>query len=368
MNTSSSRIDGAVVVDLSDERPTKMRFSSGTLHENWYIAARSDEVRRRPVSRTIMDEPLVLWRDSSGRLVAQLDRCLHRNAKLSEGTVSGNCIQCPYHGWMFDSNGACAGVPSQGPGQCRMARRLETFPVVEQDQFVWVYMGSPERAHERRPFAFPAVDSGWSAYVMTTAFDGDVTDLVENFMDVPHTAFVHKGWFRRGVQHKRVEATVERTEHSVEVTYHRPDDVIAFATRVINPNGLPMTHTDRFFMPNCTRVDYGWGARRHFIITSQITPVTHETAVVYTAITFTFGRLTRIASALLPPYTRTVIAQDVRIMANQTHNLRRFGNRQFGGTNADLIHRLIETLRDHARSGGGSPAPGPQSRSIEFWI
>ena len=44
---------------------------------------------------------------------------------------------------------------------------------------------------------------GWGTYYMVTEFPNEVTHLVENFMDVPHTTFVHVGWFRRPA-HKRV--------------------------------------------------------------------------------------------------------------------------------------------------------------------
>lgn len=355
--------------DDPEVRPI-MRFSCGTLHENWYIAARTQDVgRNKPYSSTILEEPLALWRDASGTLAAVIDRCLHRNAPLSAGRVSRGCIGCPYHGWSYDSAGRCVIVPSEGGTRhARPDRKLETFPVVERDGFVWVYMGTPARAPEQSPFAFPAVGGGWDSYTMVTRFAGDVTDLVENFMDVPHTAFVHSGWFRKASNAKEAEATVERTADAVLVEYFQPDDSIGFAKRLLNPDGVPMTHTDRFFMPNVTRVDYGWGPRRGFIITSQITPVTTTEAIVYTAITFRFGALNPVARVLLPAYTRVVINQDVKIMAKQTANLNLFGSRRFHGTAADVIHRSIEALRDHALDGEQGDPPRPVSKRIKFWM
>lgn len=361
-----AHLNGAppTVVPVPAER---MRFISGTLHRNWYIAARSAEVKGGPIARTILEEPLVLWRTKSGETVAQLDRCLHRNAKLSEGSIAGDCIRCPYHGWSFDRTGNCVRVPSDGPVECRVGRRLETLRTMEQDGFVWVFLGEPSHQPETGPFRFPEVGPGWSSYVMTTEFAGDVTDIVENFMDVPHTGYVHKGWFRSGQQNKCMTATVERRKDAVHVTYDRPDDVIAFARRLLNPEGQPTEHTDQFFMPNCTRVDYRWGDSRQFIITSQITPATSNAAIVYTAITFKLGRLTKLARLVLPWYTKAVINQDVAIMRNQSDNLRRFGRRQFTGTEADVIHRHIETLRGRALASEQPPAE-VHVKTIKFWI
>jgi phenylpropionate dioxygenase-like ring-hydroxylating dioxygenase large terminal subunit len=356
--------------DAPEVRPI-MRFRSGTLHENWYVAALSGQVTdRKPFASTVLEEALVLFRGRDGEAVALVDRCLHRNAALSKGDLFDGCIGCPYHGWTYDATGTCVGVPSEGDAfRVQESRRVERFPTRERDGFVWVYMGTPQRAAEREPFAFPhSGEEGWRSYTMLTPFAGDVTDLVENFMDVPHTAFVHAGWFRRASAAKRAEATVERTAGAVHVEYFQPDDSIGFTRWLLNPDGKPMTHTDRFFMPNVTRVDYMWGERRGFVITSQITPITPSEAMVYTAITFHFGILNPVARRLLPPYTRTVINQDVRIMEVQTENLGRFGVRRFHGTEADVIHRSIEALRDHASSGGEGPGPEPLRTRIVFWM
>jgi phenylpropionate dioxygenase-like ring-hydroxylating dioxygenase large terminal subunit len=356
--------------DAPETRPI-MRFSCGTLHEHWYVAALSSEVSgTRPLARTILEEPIVLFRGKRGQAVALIDRCLHRNAQLSRGRVFDGCIGCPYHGWTYGASGRCVFVPSEGPGaKPGEQRRLERFPVREQDGLVWVYLGTPERAEEREPFGFPQRGDGWRSYFMVTEFDGAVTDLVENFMDVPHTAFVHSGWFRKAANAKPAEAVVERTPEGVFVEYFQPDDSIGFARRLLNPDGKPLVHTDRFYMPNVTRVDYLWGERRGFVITSQITPVTPDRALVYTAITFRFGRVfNALARALLPPYTRAVIRQDVRIMAVQTENLRRFGRPRFHSTAADAIHEAIEALRLHAEGGGPGPAPERRTERISFWM
>jgi phenylpropionate dioxygenase-like ring-hydroxylating dioxygenase large terminal subunit len=367
----------AVVARASDapERRDILRFRSGTLNENWYIAALSRQVgAKKPFATVVLEEPLVLFRDKSGCATALIDRCLHRNAALSAGDVFDGCIGCPYHGWTYDANGTLVSVPSEGIQERPIVppqtpRRVEHFPVIEQDGVIWVYMGTPARAREKSPFRFPHYgESLWRSYMMCTWFDGAVTDLVENFMDVPHTAFVHSGWFRKASNAKRAEATVERRGDSVHVEYFQKDDSIGFTKWLLNPDGKPMTHTDRFFMPNVTRVDYLWGERRGFVITSQITPVKRDRALVYTAIAFRFGVFNGLARWLLPSYTRTVIQQDVRIMEVQTKNLGRFGRRRFHGTEADAIHRAIESLREYAARGEVGEAPEPTMTRISFWM
>jgi len=345
-----------------------LRDACGTLRDYWYVACLASELSgRRPRAAEVLGEALVLYRDRDGRPVCFRDRCLHRNARLSEGALHGGCLECPYHGWTYDPEGRCVEIPSEvEPALPR--KRLVKFPVREQDGLVWVWMGDPERV-TREPFRMPFWDTkGWGAYYMVTPFDNDVTNCAENFMDVPHTVFVHRGWFRSRAR-KRIRATVERTRDSVLVTYDQPNDSIGFTGRLLNPTGEPMVHTDEFYMPNVTRVDYDFGSRRSFVITSQGTPVSPLHTRVYTLISFRLGNrlLNRLGRLLLPPYTRKVIQQDVEIMANQGDSLRRYGS-EFLNSPADTLHRYIESLRDWAAGGEAGPRPEPVTTEIAFYV
>jgi phenylpropionate dioxygenase-like ring-hydroxylating dioxygenase large terminal subunit len=349
-----------------------LRDRCGRLKDYWYAACLSDELgEKAPLGRVVLGEKLVLYRDGHGQPLAFRDRCLHRNAELSDGGVllGGGCIACPYHGWTFDSTGACVRIPSEGAdGFKAPKKKLTKFPTREQDGLVWVYMGDPDDIRNE-PFTMPHFNErGWGSYYMQTMFDNDVTNCAENFMDVPHTVFVHKGWFR-SVASKKVHATVERTRDSVLVTYEQPNDVIGFSRFVLNPDNEPMHHTDKFYMPNVTRVDYDFGSKRSFIITSQITPESDMRSRVYTLISFRLGNrlFNKVGEWLLPPYTRQVIWQDVVIMANQGRALSRYGA-QFMHSPADVLHRYIESLRAWSQKGEVGPRPEPRTTEIDFWV
>lgn len=344
-----------------------MLETCGRLREAWYAAALASELKpRRPLGRTILETPLVLWRARDGSAVALEDRCAHRNAPLSEGVVLGGVLACPYHGWSYDEGGRCAGVPSRGPSAPPPDCGVPRFPVLERHGLVWVWMGA--REPDAEPFPMPHwAEPGWGTYYMVTPFANEVTHLVENFMDVPHTTFVHAGWFRRPA-HREVRVVVERTPRGVRVEYDLPEDRIGFTGRILNPKGAPTTHTDAFHMPNTTRVDYGFGPDRGFAITSTCTPRAPFDTLVYTLISYRLGWLNRTAPLWLPWYTRRVIRQDVEIMRLQGDNLRRFDAPRFHSTAADLLHEHVEALRDHAGSGEDGPAPGPRRDEVRFWI
>lgn len=348
-----------------------MRERAGHLRDYWYAACLSDTVTtKKPASVVIMETRIVIWRNAQGKTVALRDRCLHRNAMLSEGHIKDGCIACPYHGWEFNEQGQCTNVPSEGiNGKPYPNRHVESFHCREDYGLVWIWMGTGTEP-DKEPFPMPHYhdqDKGWERYYMQTDFNNNVTNLAENFMDVPHTVFVHQGWFRSRAK-KHVRATVERTESSVLVTYHQEQDQIGVYDRILNPKRLPLVHTDKFYMPNNTRVDYIWGDdERGFVITSTCTPVSDYETRVFTLISYKLGVLNLGAKAWLPWYTRQVIQQDVDIMANQGKALQE-APADFKNTPADTLHIFIESLRQFAESEGTLRTPEPMTRQIEFWI
>ena len=94
----------------------------------------------------IDESPIVLWRDDLGRVRAMEDRCAHRRAALSGGTIVDGTIQCPYHGWRYDSDGACVQIPSLGT-DARISEKfcVETYSVVLRYGWAWVWWGSSAR-------------------------------------------------------------------------------------------------------------------------------------------------------------------------------------------------------------------------------
>src|SRR5262249_25748529 len=78
----------------------KTKMISGTYLRNaWYVAAWSDDLADgQLIGRTILKQPVVLYRSADGKVAALEDRCPHRFAPLHMGKiVGGDRIQCPYH-------------------------------------------------------------------------------------------------------------------------------------------------------------------------------------------------------------------------------------------------------------------------------
>jgi phenylpropionate dioxygenase-like ring-hydroxylating dioxygenase large terminal subunit len=333
-----------------------------SLKDYWYIAAESREVKKKPLAVSLLGEHIVLFRTSDGEIAALEDRCSHRNMALSLGTVSSDCVICPYHGWKFNAAGRCVAVPSLGAEARLPNHGVRAYPAREHDGYVWIYPG--ESISEASPFRFPNYEQeGWTSFRMRTRMQASVEACLENFLDCPHTVYVHQGWFRNH-DTRELSATVRSTADSVEVEFQGEPITASLVSRLFFPKGKQLRHTDRFLMPNISRVDYDFGPGRHFIITSQCTPIAAHETEVHTVITYSFGRIAPLMRLLLEPVCRKIIRQDVDVLAAQSETIRRFGGPQFCHVETDLLGLKIQSMRRRAEQSEPPAQQAQQEREI----
>lgn len=329
-----------------------------SLRDFWYIAAECRLLKRRPLASVILGESVVVFRDDEGRVGALEDRCAHRNAPLSAGWVSNNCIQCPYHGWRYDALGSCTHIPSLGEGVKLPRHTVRSYPAQEQDGYVWVYMG--EGKPTTTPFEFPQVgERRWVTFRMRTRFQTDVEACLENFLDCPHTAYVHKGWFRTH-DISQLKAYVRTRDGVAEAEFENEPVSDSVITRFFYPHGRKPRHTDRFIMPSVSRVDYEFGPDRHFIISSACTPVNDSETQVYTVITFCFGHIAPVVRLVFEPMARRILRQDVDILTMHGEQMRKLGGPRYAHVETDLLGLEIQRMRRRCERG-----EAPQQQEVE---
>ena len=175
---------------------TDILCSSTAVVNSWHPVARSVEVATAPVAVTLLNRNIVLWRAPSGAVVAAPDRCPHREAPLSIGTVADGCLTCAYHGWTFGDEGRCVRVPSAGEGVPPPPRaHLTPFECEERYGLVWVCLGVASA-----PIPCIAQESDPSFRRINTpveVWQSSATRMVDNFLDISHFPFVHVGTFGR---------------------------------------------------------------------------------------------------------------------------------------------------------------------------
>ena len=334
----------------------------------WYVAAPSRDLRVGQVRAVpVLDERLALFRDEDGRPVALADRCLHRSAPLSAGRVEGGRLRCGYHGWLYDGRGRVVEAPALGPGApCPAWREASAWPTLEQDGYVYVRL-RPDGPEELRPFPIPHLgEFGWGHVRLVNQFPADLPSCVENFVDVPHTAFVHPGIFRspRG---ERLQADVSRSAGTVTVVYRGERANLGPFSRFLNWAGGEIGHVDRFLMPNVTSVAYDFGGGRHLVITSQAVPVAPAETRVHTDLTYRLGAVTRLAGPVVRRLAQRVIDQDIRVLAGQRKVLER-DDTVFTATPADVVPRLIESILGELQAARDPRALPARTTRIELWV
>lgn len=165
------------------------------LRNAWYCIALSEEVAgTQLLARTILDEPVVLFRTGEGRVTAFEDRCCHRAAPLSLGYVTPHGLVCGYHGLTFDASGACVRIPGQD--HIPAGARVRAYPVVERDRLCWIWMGDVRAADPATipaiPGHTPADDAKPRAEHAMLHVNGSYELLLENLMDLTHLAYLHR--------------------------------------------------------------------------------------------------------------------------------------------------------------------------------
>lgn len=328
------------------ERSTSPDFAPG-----WYVVATSADVRAEPTPVLLNGLPLVTFRDSSGHAVTLLDRCSHRNAPLSAGRVVEGRIQCHYHGWEFDGDGACQAVPGLCGEANHPARRVPSFACRESQGFVWAY-SEADAVPESEPYDIPCADQkGYLTIRECLQMPGPLDAVAENALDVPHTAFVHSGLFRKDANRTPIEVVIRALEGGVEAQYigeQRPEGVAGW---ILAPQGGEVFHWDRFLLPCIAQVEYKLGERSHIMVTAALTPRTKNRTDLFATVAVNVPVPNSILRVIFKPIAMRILRQDMQILRRQTEQVERFGGEDFASTEIDVLGLRIKKLLREAASG-----------------
>jgi nitrite reductase/ring-hydroxylating ferredoxin subunit len=79
----------------------------------WFRVLHSQELKVGEVKEVqVLGQVLAVFRGEDGKARALDAFCTHLGASLAiKGTVCGNNLRCPFHGWEFEGDGTCAKIP-----------------------------------------------------------------------------------------------------------------------------------------------------------------------------------------------------------------------------------------------------------------
>jgi phenylpropionate dioxygenase-like ring-hydroxylating dioxygenase large terminal subunit len=294
----------------------------------WYVVAWSDEVSREPMQRTVLGEPVALYRKEDGTAVALADQCAHRAYPLSAGRVIGDNIQCGYHGFEYDCNGVCVRVPAQD--RIPPTARVRSYPVVESHRWLWIWMGDPERAATTAvPDTHWMTDPAWDRVTHTRLFRCRASLLHDNLLDLTHEAFLHTSSIGDdAVYENGVTVEVDGTTVSVDrfMPNCHPSPLFAKAT---GEEKVDRWHTTEFQLPSLHTIHAGVvtpGGRREdgylLEVLNGITPATEDTTWYFYAFCRNFAVGDESINDLLRTSLGDVLTEDDDALALQEERMK----------------------------------------------
>ena len=287
------------------------------IRNQWYIVLDSNEVKKKPVGVTRMGEKMVFWRDSKGKVNCMWDRCPHMNAPLHKGKVVGDHIQCPFHGFEYDTRGQCQLVPSMGKSaKVPKVLKARNYPTHEDKGFIWIWWGEEPPQDLQPPLWFESIDEQFSYSTLHDHWGVHYSRSAENQLDMSHLPFVHHNTIGRGQKTIVDGPLVELDEHRLNVwVMNRVDD--GTPPRKANELQKPERHPSlQFQFPNYW---HNWIADDVRVMIAFV-PVDDENNILYIRFYQRFMRLPVLREIVnfFGKYASRVIAcQDKRIVSGQ---------------------------------------------------
>lgn len=334
----------------------------------WYVAATPDELKDKPLGRTIGNEPMVFYRDHQGKVNALEDFCPHRGAQLSLGYVEGETghLVCGYHGLRMAPDGSCASMPGQ---RVRAFPSIRQFPVVERYGFIWVWLGEASQAD---PAALP--DLYW-AESPDWAYGGglyhircDYRLMIDNLMDLTHETYVHANSIGQTEIEEAAPAT--RREGEEVITSRFMENVMPppFWQLALRGNGLPddqlcdRWQVCRFSLPSHVLIDVGVALagkggihaapeyKANSIVVDFLTPETDSTMWYFWGMARNFKPDDAALTDKIREGQGKIFSEDLEMLEKQQLNLERYPDRKLLKLNIDsggvqsraMIERVLE--------------------------
>lgn len=167
------------------------------LYNTWYAAGWAADLGAELVGRTLLELPVLLYRDAAGRAVAVGNRCPHRFAPLDRGRKVDGAIECGYHGIRFDARGRCVLVPGDEDRRSRNMS-IPSYPLEERDGVLWIWLGPGEADRAAIPDLSDRLSSPkFRAVTGSMMVRANYELLADNLIDPSHGQFLHGDLLRR---------------------------------------------------------------------------------------------------------------------------------------------------------------------------
>ena len=283
----------------------------------WHPVAYSEEIGGEiPFPAKLLGESIVVWREENGQPHAMRDLCIHRGTALSLGHLVDDCIVCPYHGWRYDSTGACVLIPQTANENVPSKARVDSYHCQERYGLIWVAMANPI-------YPLPSVpeleNDDWQViHTGPYEWDCDASRQVENFTDFGHFPWVHPGLLGDVNRPEVPDHTVEVKDHVLHYTVVRPeatntDDFPVFA----NEETVAPERRSRYELhcPYTIALRLGWGGEKGMVYFFASQPISEDSCRGYCIVArnYDFDK----PEKLIQDFEDTIFSQDKHVVLSQ---------------------------------------------------
>jgi phenylpropionate dioxygenase-like ring-hydroxylating dioxygenase large terminal subunit len=146
-----------VRASTTDLAPTVLRVPLSYYRDERLLGRELDLLKKTPLAltasarvprahdflvREVLGISVLVSRAGDGVVRAYLNYCRHRGARPAEGCGNARRFSCPYHGWVYDNEGALVGIPGQRGfvDVDRSVSGLVALPCEERHGLVWVVL------------------------------------------------------------------------------------------------------------------------------------------------------------------------------------------------------------------------------------
>lgn len=297
-------------IETPHEIPEKLRRC-------WHPVSYSESLEsEKPLPVKLLGEMLVIWRTRDGSPRAMQDLCIHRGTALSLGHLADDCIVCPYHGWRYDSTGACTLIPQTNSENIPAKARVVTYRCQERYGLIWVALEDPVYVLPNVP---ELEDNTWQViHTGPHVWECGASRQLENFTDFGHFPWVHPGLLGDITRPVVPDHTVEVRGHVLHYSVVRPEATNSEEFPIFaNDDAAVPERRSRYEVhcPYTLALRLGWGGEKGMVYFFVSQPEAHDACRGYCIVArnYDFDE----PESVIQGFEDTIFAQDKRVILSQ---------------------------------------------------
>ncbi|WP_121251265.1 Rieske 2Fe-2S domain-containing protein [Nocardioides ferulae] len=137
---------------------------------------------------------LVVWQDTQGGLNVLDGYCRHMGGDLTQGTVKGDEIACPFHDWRWGGDGKCKAIPYAR--RVPLRARTQKYPTVVRNGqlLIWHDVENSAPDMDILPPELPGIGTDeytdWTWEVLDVP-GAHCREIIDNVVDMAHFFYIH---------------------------------------------------------------------------------------------------------------------------------------------------------------------------------